>query len=96
MFSEYKKQVIKLYEEKRDAMLLPLNLQNPTPARLKDECLAVIAQRFKKSDEKILRDFFGDCGDVEEAVSKRQSFFFKKLFLLSQVFRVNKSSIYLL
>ncbi|WP_026902438.1 hypothetical protein [Pedobacter glucosidilyticus] len=65
MFSEYKKQVIKLYEEKRDAMALPLNLQNPTPARLKDECLAVIAKRFKKGDEKVLRDFFGDCVDVE-------------------------------
>lgn len=64
MFSEYKKQVIKLYEEKRDAMLLPLNLQKPTPARLKDECLAIIGKRYKKDDEKVLRDFFGDHEDA--------------------------------
>jgi hypothetical protein len=39
--------------------LLPLNLQLPTPAKLKDECLAIIAIRFTSKDRETLNQFFG-------------------------------------
>jgi hypothetical protein len=58
MFSEYKVQVLGMYKLKKKEGSLALNLMQPTPARLKRECL-IAFERIKDEDLKILSDFFG-------------------------------------
>lgn len=58
MFSEYKVQVLGMYKLKKKEGSLALNLMQPTPARLKRECL-VAFERIKDEDLKTLSDFFG-------------------------------------
>lgn len=63
MFADYTKLILRDYEHKKAENQLPLNLSNPTPARLRDECLIACKERFYRKDEKTLRDFFGQTGD---------------------------------
>jgi hypothetical protein len=65
MFSEYKIKVLDLYKAKLKEGSLPLNLMQPTPARLKREC-QVALERIKKKDLKTLSDFFGPCNNPNE------------------------------
>ncbi|MFC5284356.1 hypothetical protein [Pedobacter alpinus] len=67
MFSDYKEAVVKTYKNKKESGLLSINLERPTPAKLRDECLLVIAERFSlQEDEKALRAFFGTHFTAEE------------------------------
>lgn len=63
LFVDYTNQVLQDYQKKLAAGKLPSNLSQPTPARLRDECLIVFKERFTKKDERILRDFFGPPGE---------------------------------
>lgn len=67
MFSEYKIRVLDLYKFKLKEGSLPLNLMQPTPARLKRECL-VAFERIKNEDLKTLSDFFGPRKNPTEYV----------------------------
>jgi hypothetical protein len=58
MFEDYREKVFEAYRNKKESNLLSLNLALPTPAKLRDECLKVYAERFLKKDEKALRLFF--------------------------------------
>jgi hypothetical protein len=58
-FEEYRNQVYQAYLEKKQNGNLPLNLEDPKPANLRDECLIVLPLRNLPNDEKILSDFFG-------------------------------------
>lgn len=80
MFTTYKAQVIKTYEKKKVEGLLPLNLQLPTPAKLKDECLAIIAHRFSIKDKEALTQFFGHSeSNFEREIRKVEIDKFKPL-----------------
>ncbi|MFD0749187.1 hypothetical protein ACFQZS_03475 [Mucilaginibacter calamicampi] len=59
MFPDYQAQVLLTYHKKREANELSLILLHPTPGKLRDECLAVLHDRFLKKDEKTLKAFFG-------------------------------------
>ncbi|MBC7653948.1 MAG: hypothetical protein H7098_05665 [Oligoflexus sp.] len=75
MFSEYKKQVLKVYEKQKIDNNLSLNLQRPTPAKIKSECLNVIAERYSpKEDEQILQTFFGAQNGAKEYLSSIKKF----------------------
>ncbi|MGE9314241.1 hypothetical protein ACLOAU_21480 [Niabella sp. CJ426] len=63
LFVDYTNQVLQDYQKKLAAGKLPSNLSQPTPARLRDECLIVFKDRFTKKDERTLRDFFGPPGE---------------------------------
>lgn len=65
MFSEYKIKVLDLYKAKLKEGSLPLNLMQPTPARLKREC-QVAFERIKNEDLKTLSDFFGPRNSPNE------------------------------
>lgn len=56
---EYQIKVMAAYHELRAAGTLSGNLANPTPASLREECLAVLEERYQIKDELILREFFG-------------------------------------
>ena len=58
MFADYQNQVILAYQMKFDANALSPHLMRPTPAKLKDECLAICQERYMKKDEQFLRSFF--------------------------------------
>jgi len=82
MFVDYKNCVLQHYHEKRDANLLPFNLVDPSPARVKDECIKVCAERYSNKDERMLRDFFGLGGnkvDCLRAISQTDIDKFKPL-----------------
>lgn len=65
MFSDYKVQVVDFYKRNRVLGKLPLNLINPTPAKLKKECLLVFQSRSTKGDIAIIRQFFGHRDDED-------------------------------
>ncbi|GAB0155863.1 hypothetical protein CHRYSEOSP005_11250 [Chryseobacterium sp. Alg-005] len=58
MFTSYTDRVFKAYQKKKDEGKLSLNLVEPTPAKLKQECAIVYSERYKEKDGKILRLFF--------------------------------------
>jgi len=58
MFNHYKTLVLQIYREKISAGTLSPNLVNPTPAKVKAECIQVCEERFLKSDEGVLRVIF--------------------------------------
>lgn len=60
MFKDYKELVIKSYQEKLTGRDLSNNLSDPTPAKLRDECLLVYTSRYdEEKDSKMLEAFFG-------------------------------------
>jgi hypothetical protein len=63
MFSDYKVQVVDFYKKNRENGCLPLNLINPTPAKLKNESILVFQSRGSKGDIGIIRQFFGHRED---------------------------------
>lgn len=58
MFADYQAQVLLTYQKKREAGQLSLNLSHPSPAKLRTECVLVLRDRYSKSDDRIIRDFF--------------------------------------
>lgn len=63
LFSDYKKEVIEAYISKRDTGQLSLNLSEPTPASLRDECLDRYKESYSQKDDESLRKFFGPKGN---------------------------------
>lgn len=60
MFQDYKDLVVKSYREKLAGRDLSNNLSDPTPAKLRDECLFAYTSRYNKErDGKTLEAFFG-------------------------------------
>lgn len=101
MFSDYKAQVLSSYKKKRDAGIIALNLQHPTPAKLKAECLLVFQTRRSKADLEILRYFVGEKDDdaaYERAIKSIETDKFKPLlkFLRGEIKNTNDKNIELL
>ncbi|WP_300597795.1 hypothetical protein [Niabella sp.] len=63
MYKDYIDQILLDYAQKKLAGTLSLNLKEPTPAQLRDECLIVCAERWDRKDEPTLRTFFGTSID---------------------------------
>ena len=59
MLDAYAVKVLRAYKDKKTKDSLSPNLSSSTPARLKDECIMVLAERYKLGDEKLLRMIFG-------------------------------------
>lgn len=58
MFRDYELLVVAYFHQKLALNELTLRLKDPTPASMRDECLAVYSVRNGRSDEAILRVFF--------------------------------------
>ncbi len=58
MFPDYQDQVLSTYQKKRADGNLSFNLLHPTPARLREECLVVLRDRYLKKDDKVIKAFF--------------------------------------
>src|SRR5882757_1800934 len=58
---DYIKLVIEAYKKKRSNTDLSLSLAQSTPAKIKRECLYVYKERYDKTDEQLLRTFFGSA-----------------------------------
>ncbi|MBZ4188856.1 hypothetical protein [Niabella beijingensis] len=66
MFADYTKLVLRDYEKKRAANVLSIRLIHPSPAKLREESLAVRSRRYdRKKDEVALAGFFGHGDDKE-------------------------------
>jgi len=63
LFADYITLVLADYQQKKLAGLLPLELIEPSPARLRDGCLAVYNERYERKDERALERFFGKAAD---------------------------------
>src|SRR5215217_2769947 len=73
LFSDYKKKIISSYHEKKERGLLSHNLEKPTPAKLRDECLIVFSTRYLKKDDKTLRLFFNsgnESSDYRDSIKR--------------------------
>lgn len=66
MFEDYQKAVRLAYIERKEKGQLSPNLQYPSPAKLRDECIIVFSERFIKKDEDTLRAFFGAKNDLSD------------------------------
>lgn len=58
LFEDYKQEVLKAYHNKKNSGKLSDNLAMPTPRKVKDECLIVLARRYDKKDDEVIRLFF--------------------------------------
>lgn len=58
MLDDYKNAVIADYHQKKFKGQLSLNLAQPRPGQLREECLLTLNARPEVKDEKIIRDFF--------------------------------------
>lgn len=58
MFENYKKEVIEYYKKKKNNDDLSPNLIDPSPARVRNECLKVYEENSTDNDDPILRLFF--------------------------------------
>lgn len=58
LFEDYKNEVLKSYQQKKNAGELSDNLSMPTPKKLRDECLMVLAGRYNRKDDEVIRLFF--------------------------------------
>jgi len=56
-YQDYLDAIVRYYQQKKVNNELPARLLNPTPAKLKDECLLVYQSRYEKKDLKILLNF---------------------------------------
>jgi len=59
MSDVYAKKVLRAYNDMKAKDRLSPNLSSSTPARLKEECMMILAERYKPGDEKLLRMIFG-------------------------------------
>ncbi|WP_142683501.1 hypothetical protein [Chitinophaga polysaccharea] len=90
MYPDYQSLVLKDYQEKKAGNALSLRLRSPTPAQIRDECIAVCEERYQAKDEQVLRTFFGKRDDVAGyilAIRKHDTDRFKPLvnYLRGQV-----------
>lgn len=67
-YANYRKQVLQTYKEKRDANTLSPRLIHPSPRKLRDECLAVVRERFHPKDQQVLRIFFDSCKNEKDCI----------------------------
>ncbi|WP_231490357.1 hypothetical protein [Pedobacter sp. Leaf170] len=66
MFSTYKQAVLNNYDQRKTAGTLPLRLQSPTPASVKEHLMQYLEQHFDaRKDRIILEAFFGNQNDAE-------------------------------
>ncbi|MGN6353176.1 MAG: hypothetical protein ACTHLB_07280 [Parafilimonas sp.] len=83
MLADYTKLVLGCYAQKRAANILSSRLISPTPAKLRDECVALFAAGIKRKDQAALNTFFeGKAGeDVDlKAMEKYDRDKFKPLW----------------
>lgn len=73
-FADYRKLVLLKYMEKRAAKELSLRLTQPTPRKLKDECAAIVKQRFHPKDQRVLYVFFGSGQSKRECLQAIEDF----------------------
>ena len=83
MFRDYKELVVKSYKEKLAGLGLSNHLSDPTPAKLRDECLFAYTSRYdKQRDSKTLEAFFGkpdEHGDYHPVIYNFEVSRFKPL-----------------
>ena len=63
MSQEQAENALIFYKRKRDEGSLSVNLSNPTPAGLRDECEKVFKEKDFAESENVLRSFFGPAAD---------------------------------
>lgn len=90
MFIDYQQLVFQDYQEKKANNAISSRLISPTPAQIKEECIAVCRDRYLKKDEACLERFFGKRGDQAaymQAIEKHETDKFKPLanYLKSKV-----------
>lgn len=101
LFSDYQQRVILAYRSERNKGTLSLNLLEPTPASLRNECLIVYSNRYLKKDENTLKLFFNfnnESNDYSKAIERYDPDRLKPLvnFLLEKTANTDKKNIELL
>lgn len=66
LYPEYESLVVQDYEKKKAGNVLHSGLTDPTPAGIRDACSAIFHERYRKSDEKTLKEFFMPKGETSE------------------------------
>ncbi|HVI46203.1 MAG TPA: hypothetical protein VM802_15110 [Chitinophaga sp.] len=98
---DYQKSVFADYQRKKTENALSPRLIHPTPAKIRDECIAVCEERYEAKDEQVLRTFFGKKDDLAayiQAIRKYEPDRFKPLlnYLRGQVDSPDETNIELL
>lgn len=57
MFDDYKKEVLDCYLKKKNEGILPFNLIELAPAKIKDEAIVIYQERANDADDEILRSY---------------------------------------
>jgi len=95
MFDKDKKEVILAYQKKKEKGALSGNLLNPTPRKLRDECLFVYQERYSTNDDETLRLFFGPKnkdGDYAQIIKKTEVDKFRPLLSILDGDKIKRPS----
>lgn len=68
MYLDYWSAVLKDYQEKKKNNTISQRLMHPSPANIRDECIAVCVERYERRDDKTLRTFFGQQEDKADYI----------------------------
>lgn len=79
MFIDYTALILKDYNRKKEAGRLSINLSQPSPAKIREECLVKLQEELRPSDEQILRTFFGSPMDKNALARNIKNFDIDKL-----------------
>lgn len=74
LFYDYSKRVRACYKQKKLAGTLSLRFNQPTPAKMRDECVDVCRTRYLDSDEKCLWNFFGEDLDSQNMERSQKAY----------------------
>lgn len=66
MFKEFTQQVINAYQAKKGTHQLATALENPSAAKLRDQCLQLLANKNRKKDHAILKEFFDPMNQYDD------------------------------
>lgn len=70
VFKDYSDHVLETYRDKKLKNPPFWPLANPSPAKIRDECLNVYRNRYSKKDEEFLKSFFGETNSREDCLRK--------------------------
>jgi hypothetical protein len=80
MPDNYYESVLTTYKKKKSDKAISINLMDPTPAKLRDECLIVYNERYSPKDDDVLRLFFSwKDNDYEKGIENYQIDGFRQL-----------------
>lgn len=89
MIEQYRVELKEAYLKKKDSGELSLNLINPTPANIRNECVVLLKSGCSEADLRVFKSFFEHPLNADFPISKIWNFNIGKLKALSNFLKLD-------